>query len=96
MAALRPLHPARPRPPIEHTWVSEATRGLETVVTITLAPHAGGTEVTLHHANVPDDDMGRGHQEGWTWYLNVLAERFEKAGREARLNRPEHHSTQRA
>ena len=23
---------------IEHTWVSEATRGLETVVTITLAP----------------------------------------------------------
>ena len=24
--------------------------------------------------------MGRGHQEGWTWYLNVLAERFEKAG----------------
>ena len=23
---------------IEHTWVSEATRGLETVVTVTLAP----------------------------------------------------------
>jgi uncharacterized protein YndB with AHSA1/START domain len=47
-------------------------------VTITLAPRKNGTEVTLHHANVPDDDMGRGHQDGWTWYLNVLGERFEK------------------
>jgi uncharacterized protein YndB with AHSA1/START domain len=63
---------------IEHTWVSEATRGLETIVTITLASRDGGTDVTLHHANVPDDEMGRGHKEGWTWYLNVLAERFEK------------------
>jgi uncharacterized protein YndB with AHSA1/START domain len=63
---------------IEHTWVSEATRGLETVVTITLVPRNGGTEVTLHHANVPDDEMGRAHKDGWSWYLNVLAERFEK------------------
>ena len=63
---------------IEHTWVSEATRGLETVVTVTLAARDGGTEVTLHHANVPDDEMGRSHQGGWTWYLDVLAEGFEK------------------
>jgi uncharacterized protein YndB with AHSA1/START domain len=63
---------------IEHTWMSEATRGLESIVTITLAPHADGTEVTLHHANVPDDEMGRSHQDGWGWYLGVLAERFEK------------------
>ena len=48
---------------IEHTWVSEATRGLESVVTITLAPRDGGTEVTLHHANLPDDEMGRGHKQ---------------------------------
>jgi len=53
-------------------------RRTKQVVTITLAPGDGGTEVTLHHANVPDDEMGRGHKEGWTWYLNVLAERFEK------------------
>ncbi len=65
---------------IEHTWMSEATRGLETIVTITLDANSGGTQITLRHANVPEDDMGRGHQEGWTWYLNVLAERFEKAG----------------
>jgi uncharacterized protein YndB with AHSA1/START domain len=63
---------------IEHTWVSEATRGLESVVTITFASREGGTEITLNHANVPDDDLGRQHEEGWTWYLNTLAERFEK------------------
>jgi uncharacterized protein YndB with AHSA1/START domain len=63
---------------IEHTWVSKATHGRETVVTITLTARDGGTEVTLHHANVPDNEMGRGHKDGWTWYLNVLAERFEK------------------
>ena len=63
---------------IEHTWVSEATRGLETVVRVTLTPRDGGTEVTLHQANVPDDDMGRGHEGGWSWYLSALAERFEK------------------
>jgi uncharacterized protein YndB with AHSA1/START domain len=63
---------------IEHTWVSEATRGIETVVTVTFAPRNGSTEITLHHANVPDDDMGRGHEAGWTWYLSVLGQRFEK------------------
>jgi len=63
---------------LEHTWVSEATRGLETIVTIAFAARSSGTEVTLHHANVPDDEMGRGHQGGWMWYLNALAERFEK------------------
>jgi uncharacterized protein YndB with AHSA1/START domain len=63
---------------IEHTWVSEATRGLESVVTITLEPRDGGTEVTLHHANLPDDEMGRSHKDGWTWYLEMLGKRFEK------------------
>jgi uncharacterized protein YndB with AHSA1/START domain len=50
----------------------------QTVVTITLTPSGNGTEVTLHHASVPDDDMGRGHRAGWTWYLDALGQRFEK------------------
>jgi uncharacterized protein YndB with AHSA1/START domain len=60
----------------EYTWVSEATRGVESVVTVTFAPLGDETEVTLVHSNVPDDDMGRRHADGWTWMLNVLAERF--------------------
>jgi uncharacterized protein YndB with AHSA1/START domain len=75
---------------IEHTWVSEATRGLETVVTITLTARQDATEVTLHHANVPDDEMGRSHKDGWGWYLDVLAERFEKvtAGQDLAAQKP--------
>ena len=58
--------------------MSEATRGLESIVTVTLESRDGGTEITLRHANVPDDELGRSHKDGWSWYLNTLAERFEK------------------
>ena len=61
---------------IEYTWMSEATQGVESVVTVTLQPLGEETEVTLRHSNVPDDEMGRRHAEGWTWMLNMLAERF--------------------
>jgi uncharacterized protein YndB with AHSA1/START domain len=63
---------------IEHTWMSESTRGLESIVTITLGPKHGGTDVTLRHANLPDDEEGRKHKDGWSWYLDVLVQRFEK------------------
>lgn len=63
---------------IEHTWVSEATQGRETVLTLTLEPRGRATEVTLRHTNVPDDAMGRGHQDGWTYTLDAIAKRFDK------------------
>ena len=63
---------------IEFTWVSEATRGLESVVSVSLAPRNGSTEMTLRHSNLPDDEMGREHQGGWTWYMDVLVQKFEK------------------
>ena len=63
---------------IEHTWVSEATRGLESIVTITLASRGDRTEVTLHHANVPDDEMGRVTKKAGP-VSRVPGERFEKA-----------------
>ena len=62
---------------LEFTWVSVATQGYETVVTMTFAPKGGETLVTLRHAGNPDDEMGRRHEEGWTWILGALAERFE-------------------
>jgi uncharacterized protein YndB with AHSA1/START domain len=61
----------RPRK-IEFTWVSEATKGAESVVTLTLEPRGNDTEVTLRHAGVPDDEMGRQHKDGWTWILSML------------------------
>jgi hypothetical protein len=36
------------------------------------------TELTLEHSGIPDDEMGRRHQDGWTWLLSMLAQRFEK------------------
>jgi Activator of Hsp90 ATPase homolog 1-like protein len=60
----------------EYTWMSEATQGAESVVTVTFAPLAEQTEATLAHSGVPDNEMGRRHAEGWSWMLNLLAERF--------------------
>jgi uncharacterized protein YndB with AHSA1/START domain len=61
---------------VEYTWMSEATQGAESVVTVTFQPLGEETEVTVRHAGLPDDTMGRRHAEGWTWMLNLLAERF--------------------
>ena len=68
----------RPRR-VDYTWVSEATKGVETIVTVTFGAHGEQTEVTLRHSGVPDDQMGRQHEEGWAWVLSMLAERFAKA-----------------
>ncbi|HEY6332550.1 MAG TPA: SRPBCC domain-containing protein [Blastocatellia bacterium] len=65
----------RPRQ-VEYTWVSEGTRGIESKVLVTFERHADGTEVTLRHSGVPDDEMGRRHQEGWTWVLSQLEQAF--------------------
>ena len=70
----------RPRR-IEHTWVSEGTRGLESVLTLTFEPKGNQTLVTLRHSGVPDDDFGRQHGEGWDYVLGAIAERFAKGPR---------------
>jgi uncharacterized protein YndB with AHSA1/START domain len=59
---------------VEYTWMSEATKGAESIVTLTMEPRGAETEVTLRHSGVPDDEMGRRHKDGWTWILNTLAE----------------------
>ena len=61
---------------VEYTWVSEATKGVESVVSVTFEARGDQTEVMLHHSGVPDDEMGRQHQDGWTWVLSMLAKRF--------------------
>src|SRR5580692_2699015 len=44
---------------VEYTWMSEATQGAESVVTVTFQPLGEETEVTVRHAGVPDNAMGR-------------------------------------
>jgi uncharacterized protein YndB with AHSA1/START domain len=57
---------------IEFTWVSEATQGIETVVALEFVSKGSQTEVTLRHSGLRDDEMGRGHKEGWTMILSML------------------------
>jgi uncharacterized protein YndB with AHSA1/START domain len=62
---------------LKYTWVSEATRGVESVVSVTFtARDAATTEIVLSHAPLPDDAMGQQHQDGWALLLAKLGEKF--------------------
>ena len=62
----------------EHTWMSEHTHGIETTVLVTFDARDGGTQLTIVHSGIPDDELGHGHERGWTFLLSRIAEHFEK------------------
>jgi uncharacterized protein YndB with AHSA1/START domain len=66
---------------VEHTWVAEATKGRESIVTTTFEARDGGTFVKLVHSGVPDDEEGRGQIAGWQWVLGALADAAGKTRR---------------
>jgi uncharacterized protein YndB with AHSA1/START domain len=68
---------------VEHTWVSEGSRGLESIVTVTFEPRAQQTDITLRHSGVPDEDGGSLHRNGWSWLLSRFAEGFATRRAEA-------------
>jgi len=59
---------------VEHTWVCEATRGRESIVTTTFVARDGGTLVTVSQTGIPDDEAGRGQDAGWKWLLGALVD----------------------
>lgn len=59
---------------IKHTWVSQHTRGLESVVTVSLESRGRSTHVTVLHENLPDDSKGRMHEDGWSYYLEAMGQ----------------------
>jgi uncharacterized protein YndB with AHSA1/START domain len=62
-----------------HTWMSEYTHGIETSVSVTFDPCEGGTQMTIDHRGLPDDEMGHAHERGWTSLLARTAEHFAGA-----------------
>lgn len=56
------------------TWHWGETPGQESLVTVTLKPVNGGTEVTLLHEGFPDEETRDSHREGWHGALNKLQE----------------------
>jgi hypothetical protein len=65
----------RPRA-VEHTWMSEHTHGVETTVSVTFEPRDGGTQMTILHSDVPDDESGGRHEGGWASLLARLEQHF--------------------
>jgi uncharacterized protein YndB with AHSA1/START domain len=55
---------------LQHTWMSQFTRGLESVVTVSFEQKGEDTLVTLRHTGLPDDEAARGHEGGWTHFLD--------------------------
>jgi uncharacterized protein YndB with AHSA1/START domain len=61
---------------IELTWLTSATHGIETVVTVELTPENGGARLQLSHAGFPDEESRDRHQQAWPMVLAQLDERM--------------------
>jgi len=60
---------------LEFTWISEGTRGKESVVKIALNETGGKTHLTLTHDGLPDEEQVKNHTGGWSGFLERLVER---------------------
>lgn len=61
---------------LEFTWVSEHTRGKESVVTVELTARGKQTELRLTHEGLPEEEMAQKHVVGWSYFLDALIERL--------------------
>jgi uncharacterized protein YndB with AHSA1/START domain len=63
---------------IQHTWMSPYTLGEESMVTVTFKKRGKDTLMTLIHTGLPNNEGGRGHEEGWSYFLDKVVRRFKK------------------
>jgi uncharacterized protein YndB with AHSA1/START domain len=57
---------------IEMTWVTAATKGFETTVTVNLTPRDGGTRLRLTQTGFPDLGSKTRHRKAWPKVLSHL------------------------
>src|SRR5581483_1741654 len=66
---------------IQHTWVSPNTLGKESTVTVTFRKQGEDTLMTLVHSALPDTEVARAHEKGWTYFLEIFREQFGTGSR---------------
>lgn len=54
------------------TWEWPGSPERESLVTFRLEPFDGGTELTLVHERLPDEDARASHAQGWRGFLDKL------------------------
>ncbi|MBX6331742.1 MAG: SRPBCC domain-containing protein [Gemmatimonadaceae bacterium] len=66
---------------IAHTWVSPNTLGEESTVTVTFTKLGDATRMTLVHSGLPDHERARGHERGWSYFVETFREQFGDGSR---------------